>query len=137
MSRKYTRKFNPIPVLDTRNGPRSERETITHLTVEVAYSKGGNIMGRHAARGWSLHVQPTTMYTTEDGVSMTRYSPRDGVRMFIHEAGRYSSGQADKAEAKAVCELRRIVEHIINTQPIEVSSALFNDLEEYVFGEEL
>ena len=134
MSSKYRRKYNSIPVGDTSNGPRSERETITHLTVEVAYSKGGNIMGRSAPRGWSLHVQPTTMYTTENGVTMTRYSPRDGVRMFVHEAGRYSSAQADKAEAKAVCEVRRLVEHIINTQPIEVSSALFEDIEEFVFG---
>jgi len=132
MSRDYNIKVDDIPIIDNRD---TDREKVEYLRVDLRYSKGGysNVSGRVHRRGWSLHVQPCRVKRGA-GYPVETYVPTEGVRMFIHEAGRASQKQKNVAAEKAVFELRRLVDHVLERQSLKIDERIYEDIEEHVFG---
>jgi hypothetical protein len=72
-----------------RDYPQGEGRVVR---VEVSYSKGGlnYFTYKDDPRGYWLHIQPMRI-EVGDGFTACKYNPRDGHRMFLQEAMRFSA----------------------------------------------
>lgn len=109
MTKKYDHKFDDIPVIDSRDPDRpGAMPPVTHLRVEVCYSKGW----AGYARGWRLHIQP--FYHTGNGWACM---PRDGVYHLAHSATRASMRGRDIAVRAAEAVMPEVVQFCLDRNP--------------------
>lgn len=93
--------------------PCTELEDVTHIDVEVYYTKGGMsyLSGRSTNRGFYLSVRPVK----RNGVTVS-FELFSGVSRLLLEANRFSEKQMEKAVELGRAGAPELVQYIVNQQ---------------------